>query len=184
MNHDITLKIEFRKLMAKLNLTSWEARGLLEEIEKGFCYTNAPFGDIGRFDPADVCELISWTRTTPEILFQALWETGWLKKTADGMFVVADWNSGKPDFIRNKINYLKRTNPSGYERLFENLSSYSTTFNNFQQNSTPRKGKERKGKESKGNENTNVPNPEKNRDSEPANPEEFFESFQEQPPKP
>lgn len=84
---------KFKLLMADLGLALWEVRGLLDSLWK-FTRDNCPAGDIGRFDPAEVCVMIGWNRTPPEVLFDALKKRRWIDEPQPcgcRVAIVHDW---------------------------------------------------------------------------------------------
>lgn len=91
MKRGTTAKIKFKRLQRRLDLTLYEARGLLDCLWDA-AYDNAPAGDIGRLTNEDIATLVDW-RGDADDLIAALIECGWLDEDPDKFrLVIHEWS--------------------------------------------------------------------------------------------
>lgn len=90
--------LKYKKLKRRLSLCEWQVNGVLETIWKA-TRDNAPEGDIGRFTNEDIAALIEW-EGDPDILVEALVDTGWLDPDEEYRLIVHDWSDHVPNYLK------------------------------------------------------------------------------------
>lgn len=107
MKRGTELKLKFKRLMARMSISSWKAKGLLTALWD-FTAENAPLGDIGRFSNEDIAIGIDYAEGDPDELIAALTETGWLDQSQNHRLVVHDWHDHCEDWLKKRVERAKQ----------------------------------------------------------------------------
>lgn len=87
--------------MRALDIPSYAAIGILESLWN-LCAREAPQGNIGKLNDADIADAIGWDRT-PKDLIDGLVESGWLDRSNEFRVIVHDWRDHADDAVDNAL---------------------------------------------------------------------------------
>lgn len=118
MKRGTDLKLKFKLLKAKLRLSSWEAKGVLQSIWD-FTQENTPLGDIGRYTDEQIALGIEWPAERAGELVTALVSTNWVNRHPLHRLVVHDWHEHCEEWLRKRVN-----------RAGQDFASWQTTADN------------------------------------------------------
>jgi len=93
--------MKFKRLMRKLKAGKALTAGTLELLWI-FTQNNAPMGDIGRFSNEEIAIECDW-EDEPDLLVEALIETGWLDKSDTHRLVIHDWHEHAPKYLKANL---------------------------------------------------------------------------------
>lgn len=93
--------MKFARLRRRLNLSKWEAVGLLESMWL-MTQVSAPSGDIGRFANEDIAAWLEWSGDADELV-NCLTECGWLDPHPVHRLVVHDWKEHAPNHVKGAM---------------------------------------------------------------------------------
>lgn len=96
--------LKFRRLKARLGMSTWQAKGILDSIWD-VCAECTPRGDLGRLSNADIAFSIEYSGDA-DALIQALVAEEWLDIYARDpvvRFVVHDWADHCPEYIKKRV---------------------------------------------------------------------------------
>jgi len=96
-----TEHIKFKMLMRRLNLSQWQAVGVLESIWH-LTARSCPAGDIGSFSNDEIAVAIGWDGDGNDLI-DALVKHGWLDQSDEHRIIVHDWEEHCPTFIRGNM---------------------------------------------------------------------------------
>jgi len=101
MKHTTTELLKFKRLQRQLHESTRGTVGLLELLWHGTA-KNAPRGDIGRFSNEEIAILCDW-EGDPDVLVNALIETGWVDPHSECRLLVHDWEHHAPNFVKGVV---------------------------------------------------------------------------------
>src|SRR5512139_2159760 len=101
MRHDADRRLKFRLLQRRLQLPSWQIKGLLTAIWH-FTIENAPRGDIGRFTDEEIAVGIEYDGDAAQLI-EGLVSTRWLDRCRTYRLVVHDWHEHCEVFVRKRL---------------------------------------------------------------------------------
>lgn len=102
VKHGTENKLKFKKLQRRLDLSLWQAKGLLQTLWD-FARGNAPAGDVGKYEDDELAIGIDW-RGDPQDLISALIDNGWLDRIdGPGRLIIHDWWEHCEDSIHMQL---------------------------------------------------------------------------------
>lgn len=93
--------VKFKKLKLRLQLSQWQAVGLLESIWM-FAARNAPIGNIGKHSNEDIAVQIEWAGN-PDDLVSALVDCRWLDVDETHRLIIHDWADHLPNWLQANL---------------------------------------------------------------------------------
>jgi len=85
----------------RMKAPKYHVSGLLEELWQ-FTAKNAPLGDVGKFDNADIAAMVEW-EGDPDELVDMLIDCGWLDESKEWRLVVHDWHDHAPNYVKGNV---------------------------------------------------------------------------------
>lgn len=96
---------KFGRLARRLGLTTYATAGILELLWL-FARDQAPAGDVGRWDDADISAAIGWERE-PSELIEALVAERWLDRSRRYRLVIHGWSEHADDSLHRTVARMR-----------------------------------------------------------------------------